>query len=146
MFVVAYVTAETHTITFDNRCKSGTPTLIYQGEIVSTGDPYTSNGPFSGIAYLQNGSCGFNGEKCTLIETTLTNPTYAGSGSSTDISLIDPHAFSDAAGFKYDKGCSGSGANCDSSNCASAFRQPSDTYVQVACQENDVNLIITFCD
>lgn len=36
------------------------------------------------------GSCGDNGEGCTLVETTLVNPTTPGSGSSTDISLIPP--------------------------------------------------------
>ena len=45
------------------------------------------------------GKCGFNGDGCTLIETTLVNPTAPGSGSSTDISLIPPHAFSVTSGF-----------------------------------------------
>ena len=45
------------------------------------------------------GSCGDNGEGCTLIETTLVNPTSPGSGSSTDISLIPPLAFSVTSGF-----------------------------------------------
>ena len=36
------------------------------------------------------GGCGFNGEGCTLVEVTLQNPTTAGSGSSADISLIEP--------------------------------------------------------
>ena len=45
------------------------------------------------------GGCGFNGEGCTLIETTLVNPTSPGSGSSTDISLIPPHSFSVTSGF-----------------------------------------------
>jgi len=145
-FIVAYVTAETHTVSFDNRCGQGTtPTLIYEGKVVSTGQPYVSNGPLSGIAYLQTGYCNFNGENCTLVETTLINPTCAGCGSSTDISLIEPHAFSVPTGFEYQGGCDGSGASCSTPDCASAFRESSDTYVQVACQENDVNLVITFC-
>ena len=37
---------------------------------------------------LCSGSCSFNGEGCTLVETTLQNPTTPGSGFSTDISLI----------------------------------------------------------
>ena len=37
---------------------------------------------------LRSGSCGFNGEGCTLVEATLQNPTTPGSGSSADISLI----------------------------------------------------------
>ncbi|KAF8419260.1 hypothetical protein L210DRAFT_3426224, partial [Boletus edulis BED1] len=72
------------------RCGYGTPTLMYNGKNVLTGDTYTSNGPFSGIAYLQTGGCNLNGENCTLLETTLINPTCAGCGSSTDISLIPP--------------------------------------------------------
>ena len=47
----------------------------------------------------QSGSCGLNGEGCTLIETTLKNPTSPGAGSSTDISLIPPHTFSVTSGF-----------------------------------------------
>lgn len=43
-----------------------------------------------GFCFLQKGNCGFNGEGCTLVETTLQNPTTAGSGSSTDLSLIPP--------------------------------------------------------
>lgn len=119
------------------------------------------------------GGCNFNGENCTLLETTLINPSCAGCGSSSDISLIKPsvflkasaravfkhilfnsHAFSVATGFRYDKGCAGSGANCKwirqssetylfihiplnqggSPNCPSAFRESTDTYVQVACK------------
>lgn len=43
----------------------------------------------------------FNGEGCTLIETTLTNPTSAGSGSSTDISLIPPYVHTSMWFRKY---------------------------------------------
>ena len=35
-----------------------------------------------------SGSCGFNGDYCTLVETSLVNPTTPGSGSSSDISLV----------------------------------------------------------
>jgi hypothetical protein len=76
--------------------------------VLSTGGPFTATRPLRGaIAYLQTGkrlrrslfyldhnlstgSCGFNGEGCTLVETTLLNATTDGSGSSTDISLIPP--------------------------------------------------------
>ncbi|QRW20844.1 hypothetical protein RhiXN_05833 [Rhizoctonia solani] len=89
-FVAALgVQAETHTVTFDNRCGYGTPTLIQDGRVLSTGGAYTSYGPLTAaIAYLQTGACGFNGENCSLLETTLVNPTCAGCGSSTDVSLI----------------------------------------------------------
>ncbi|KAF9026615.1 hypothetical protein BDZ89DRAFT_1039897 [Hymenopellis radicata] len=79
---IALVAGESHTIHFDNS---------QSGAVLSTGGDYTSNGPIIGaIAYLQTGGCGFNGDSCTLVETTLINPTSAGAGSSTDISLIAP--------------------------------------------------------
>ncbi|KAJ6487036.1 hypothetical protein C8R45DRAFT_1053640 [Mycena sanguinolenta] len=136
--------AETHTVTFANKC----PLLIGQGgAVLSTGGAYTSNGPlFGAIAYLQTGGCGFNGEGCALVETTLVNPTSAGSGSSTDISLIPPHAFSVTTGFGYIGACSPAGGDCNNANCNTAFHQPSDTFVQVACQQHNANLVITFCD
>ncbi|KAF8624952.1 hypothetical protein AX15_005629, partial [Amanita polypyramis BW_CC] len=39
------VSAETHTVHFDNRCGFGTPTLIQGGNVLSTGGDYVSNGP-----------------------------------------------------------------------------------------------------
>ncbi|KAJ3713551.1 hypothetical protein C8R42DRAFT_727038 [Lentinula raphanica] len=90
--------AETHTVTFTNLCGTGTPLLKANGVTLSTGGAYTSNGPLSSaIAYLDVG-CGDNGEGCTTVETTLVNPTTAGSGSSTDITLISPHSFSVTTG------------------------------------------------
>ncbi|TFK53587.1 hypothetical protein OE88DRAFT_1655778 [Heliocybe sulcata] len=142
----AVANAESHTISFDNKCGKGTPQLIQGGNVVSTGQPYTSNGAFSsGIAYLQTGECGFNGEKCALLEMTLGNPTCAGCGSSTDISLITPHALNVPVAFEYQGGCQGQGATCTTANCNTAFFVPDDTQVQVACQADNVNLLITFC-
>ncbi|KAF8515166.1 hypothetical protein JB92DRAFT_2915604 [Gautieria morchelliformis] len=139
--------AETHTVIFDNRCGFGTPTLKANGQTLSTGGAFTSNGPLiAAIAFLQTGQCGDNGESCTLIETTLVNPTSPGSGSSSDISLIPPHTFSVTSGFGYFNGCDGAGADCTNANCNTAFHQPDDTQVQVACQTPNVNLAITFCD
>ncbi|KAH8113589.1 glycopeptide [Phellopilus nigrolimitatus] len=139
--------AETHTVHFTNNCGFGTPTLIQGANVLSTGADYVSNGPLiSAIAYLQTGNCGFNGEQCTLIETTLVNPTTPGSGSSTDISLIPPHAFSVTSGFGYYGGCDGAGADCTSADCTTAFHVSTDTGVQVACQVDNCNLAITFCD
>ncbi|KAF5345750.1 hypothetical protein D9758_011896 [Tetrapyrgos nigripes] len=144
--LAASVSAETHTVHFDNRCGFGTPTLIQGGRVLSTGGDFTSNGPLTAaIAYLQTGSCGFNGEGCTMVETTLVNPTCAGCGSSTDITLIAPHSFSVTTGFGYFNGCDGVGQDCRSGSCVEAFHQPSDTFVQRACQSNNVNLAITFC-
>ncbi|CAA7260314.1 unnamed protein product [Cyclocybe aegerita] len=140
------VHAETHTIHFDNRCGFGTPTLIQGGNVLSTGGDYTVDRPiFGAIAYLQTGNCGFNGERCTLIETTLVNPTSPGGGSSTDISLIPPHSFSVTSGFGYYNGCDGAGADCTFQGCPTAFYNPDETWKQVACQANNVNLAITFC-
>ncbi|KAJ7689927.1 hypothetical protein B0H17DRAFT_1201959 [Mycena rosella] len=140
------IRAEIHTITFSNNCGHGTPTLIQGANILSTGGAYTINGPLiSAIAYLQTGACNFNGESCTTLETTLRNPVIPGGGSSTDLTLIYPHAFSVTTGFGYYNGCDGAGADCTSGSCSTAFHVDSDTTVQVACQSNDVNLVITFC-
>ncbi|KAF9473063.1 glycopeptide [Pholiota conissans] len=145
MAVVIGAHAESHTVTFDNRCGRGTPMLIQGPNVLSTGQPFTSNGPLiSAIAYLQTGPCLFNGEGCTLVETTLVNPTSPGSGSSSDISLIPPHAFNVAAGFTYNNGCSGH-TDCTDANCPTAFHKPDDTQVQVACQANNAGLTIIFC-
>ncbi|KAF8959144.1 glycopeptide [Flammula alnicola] len=141
--------AETHTVHFDNGCGFGTPMLIQGTNVLSTGDDFTINGPLiSAIAYLQTGGCGFNGEGCTLIGTTLINPliiTPPGSNSSTYISLIPPHSFSVTSGFGYYNGCEGAGADCTNPNCPTAFHFPTDTSPQVVCEANDVNLAIAFC-
>jgi len=140
------VSAESHTVAFDNQCGKGTPTLILNGQTVSTGQPYTQDSAISGgIAYLQTGECGFNGENCTLMEMTLGNPTCAGCGSSTDISLIPPHAFNVQTSFSYYNGCNGQGTACSSGSCSQAFHVFNDNQVQVQCESNDVNLVITFC-
>ncbi|KAJ6490116.1 hypothetical protein C8R45DRAFT_1139211 [Mycena sanguinolenta] len=145
---VGKAVAESHTVTFANNCGRGTPMLISQnGAILSTGGAYTSNGPLIGaIAYLQIGSCGFNGDGCITVETTLQNPTTPGSGSSTDLSLIPPLAFSVTTGFGYLGACAPAGADCTNAACTTAFHKPSDTQVQVACQVDNADLVITFCD
>ncbi|KAI0780202.1 hypothetical protein C8Q74DRAFT_1367962 [Fomes fomentarius] len=146
LFAAVSVRAEQHTIRFENKCGKGTPQLIQDGKVLSTGKDFVSNGPFSaGIAYLQTGDCLFNGENCALLEMTLVNPTAPGTGSSTDISLIAPHAFNVPTSFSYFGGCEGHGATCDSANCNTAFFQPNDNQVQVQCENNNVNLLITFC-
>jgi len=80
------------------------PTLVQNGNILSTGGPFTANGEFNSfIAYLQtgmpsqstlyspslnsiSGGCGLNGEGCTLVEGTLQNTGF----SSADVSLVPP--------------------------------------------------------
>ncbi|PCH42986.1 hypothetical protein WOLCODRAFT_164149 [Wolfiporia cocos MD-104 SS10] len=128
------VKAETHTVHFFNNCNFGTPYLRNEtGDVLSTGQDYTINGPLVGaIAYLQTGNCGDNGENCTLLQTTLLN-----GASVTDISLIPPHAFSVPTGFGYYNGCDDEGGDCTS---------PDDCDVQVSCQADNVDLAITFCD
>ncbi|KAJ7292198.1 glycopeptide [Mycena rebaudengoi] len=138
---IAYVRAETHTVHFTNACGRGTPTLVQGPNVLSRGGDFTINGPLIGaIAYLQTGSCGFNGEGCTLVETTLRN-----GFSSTDLSLIPPHSFSVTSGFGYFHGCDGAGADCTGPNCPTAFMNPDETFKQVGCPAADVNLAITFC-
>ncbi|KZT72183.1 hypothetical protein DAEQUDRAFT_61027 [Daedalea quercina L-15889] len=139
--------AEYHTIRFYNACGFGTPMLLASGDVLSYGEDYTSDGAFSsGIAYLQNGDqCGYNGEDCTLMEMTITNPTCAGCGSSADISLISPHSFSYWTSFAYFDGCDNTGANCPASGCSAAFYYSDETQVQVACQAENVGLLIAFC-
>ncbi|KAJ6491016.1 glycopeptide [Mycena sanguinolenta] len=128
---------ETHTVSFTNRCGFGTPTLIQGPNVLSTGD-YRSNGPLiSAIAYLQTGACGFNGEGCTLVETTLTN-----GFSSTDISLIPPHAFSVTTGFGYYNGCDGTGTDCQEPNCPQAFESSDQTWKQIGCPAANVDLAV----
>ncbi|KAJ7762945.1 hypothetical protein B0H16DRAFT_502691 [Mycena metata] len=144
---VASVQAESHTVTFANNCGHGTPQLIQGTKVLSSGGAYTSPGPLNGaIAYLQTGNCGFNGEGCTMVEVTLVNPTSPGAGSSVDLTLIPPHAFSVTTGFGYYNGCNNSGADCTGPNCSTAFKVSSDNQVQVQCEVNDVDLVITFCN
>jgi len=146
MVAVTSVRSETHTVTFDNRCGHGTPLLKANFKTLSTGSAYTTNGPLeAAIAYLDTGSCGSNGEGCLLVETTLKNPTAPGAGSSTDISMIPPHAFSVSTGFGYHNGCEGAGADCTDANCPTAFHVATDYQAQVQCEDNNVNLVITFC-
>ncbi|KAM5544735.1 hypothetical protein V8D89_001633 [Ganoderma adspersum] len=138
--LVGTVVGETHTVHFENDCGFGTPMLIQGNNVLSNGKDFVSDGALvSAIAYLQNGDCGFNGENCTLLQTTLLNFVPGeNSGSLTDISLIPPHEFSVPTGFHYFGVCDGLGSNCDSAEDCSE--------TAVSCQEDNVNLAITFCD
>ncbi|EJU05206.1 hypothetical protein DACRYDRAFT_19782 [Dacryopinax primogenitus] len=139
------VAAETHTISFNNKCGHGTPTLVQGGNILSKGGDYTANCPFaSAIAYLQTGSCGLNGEGCSMVELSLINSQT----STADVTLIPPHTFSVTTGFQFYGVCPGVGADCTSANCCpdNAFCTPTDYTAQRYCNEDNVNLSITFCD
>ncbi|KAJ6586186.1 glycopeptide [Mycena capillaripes] len=134
---LGHALAETHTVHFTNNCGFGTPTLIQGGRVLSTGRDYSQSGALrGGIAYLQTGGCGFNGEGCTLVELSLTN-----GFSSADISLIPPHAFSVTSGFGYYNGCDGAGT-CDLRQCPEAFEHPSETFKQVGCSAPNCNLAV----
>ncbi|TBU27807.1 hypothetical protein BD311DRAFT_723604 [Dichomitus squalens] len=145
---ISSAVAETHTVHFINQCGAGTPTLVQDGNILSMGRDYVSDGPLiSAIAYLQTGNCGLNGENCTTVETTLQNPTSPGNGSCTYINLYPPHTFRQAIGFGYYNGCDGLGSDCTSPNCPlSPGLPPIGGTPCVACQDDNVDLAITFCD
>ncbi|KZT07550.1 uncharacterized protein LAESUDRAFT_758553 [Laetiporus sulphureus 93-53] len=131
------VNAETHTVTFNNKCGRGTPYLkANDGQVLSTGAPYTINGSL--IAAI---ACGNNGENCTLVETTLAN-----GASGSDINLIPPHKFSVASGFSYYDGCDGVGADCTYADCSTAFHSPDQISEELVCTVDNENLLITFCD
>ncbi|KAJ7144474.1 glycopeptide [Mycena epipterygia] len=133
------VRAETHTVQFTNQCGFGTPTLVQAGKVLSAG-AFTSNGPFLGaIAFLQTGSCGVNGEGCTIVEASLTNAGV----SSADLSVIPPHTFSVATGFAFFNGCDGAGLDCTTANCPTAFQTPEDVSPTVECTSANVNLEVT---
>ncbi|KAA1475163.1 glycopeptide, partial [Dentipellis sp. KUC8613] len=148
---VASVKAESHTIKFDNRYIYTSPTLIVNGanQTLANNQWTVTGSSASGIAYLQTGECLYNGEHCTLLETTLGNSHCEGCGSSTDISLIPPYVLTCASSCvflrSYYNGCDGEGATCDTPDCSTAFFKSDDNQVQVACQSDDVNLLITFC-
>ncbi|KAJ7633602.1 hypothetical protein DFH06DRAFT_1337097 [Mycena polygramma] len=143
---VGNVAGESHTVKFNNKCGHGTPKLIQGANVLSSGGAYTHQGPLiSAIAYLQTGNCGFNGDSCTMVETTLKNPTTPGGGSSTDITLIAPHKFSVTTGFHYHNGCDGHGKICKGPKCKTAFHVDGDHQVQVQCEKDNVDLVITFC-
>ncbi|KAI1794172.1 glycopeptide [Ganoderma leucocontextum] len=145
---VAGATTEKHHITFTNHCGHGTPMLIQGPHVLSKGKPYTHRGPLiSAIAYLQTGKCGFNGDHCLTLETTLKNPNCPGCGSSTDLTLIPPHKFHVKTSFKYHHGCHTQHATCTSQRCGTknAFFKTDDYTAQRQCETNNVGLEIIFC-
>ncbi|KAJ7262192.1 hypothetical protein B0H12DRAFT_1104707 [Mycena haematopus] len=132
--------AESHTVKFDN----SRPQLI-KGGVVLTSTSYTSTGDLdaaiASVSSNLSGDCLFNGENCTLLELTMTNPVSVGGGS---ISL-NSAVYLILTRLRFYGGCDGIGTTCNSQSCTTAFRHPDDTWVQIACQENNVNLLISFC-
>ncbi|KJA28796.1 hypothetical protein HYPSUDRAFT_82372 [Hypholoma sublateritium FD-334 SS-4] len=140
--------AETHTIEFVNNCGFGTPILEQNGNVLSTGAPFTINGPLiDAIAYLQTvaGNCGLEGQGCTIIVINLINPTSPGTNSNVSISLTPPAAFSVTTGYGFFNGCDGEGADCTNANCPAAETNGI-VPVNPPCATDNVNLAITFCD
>ncbi|KAJ3751107.1 glycopeptide [Lentinula detonsa] len=131
------VQAETHTVTLSNYCGSGIPLLKQNGVTVSTGAAYIVNGPLSAIAYLDTGSCGANGEGCTVLETTLDNA----QGSSTTFNMT---SYSIPTGFGYYNGCDGEGWDCTNLGCPGATGIISP--LPIRCTAENVDLAVTFCD
>ncbi|KZS97360.1 hypothetical protein SISNIDRAFT_406534, partial [Sistotremastrum niveocremeum HHB9708] len=120
------------------------PTLVQAGNILSTGEDFTSNGPLTSFiaqVLCDIGGCGLNGEGCTLVEGDLTNE----GNSAADISLVPPHVFSVTSGFGYFNGCDGTGEDCTSADCPGAFTDATNGAI-VSCTAPNVDLAITFCD
>ncbi|KAI1792181.1 glycopeptide [Ganoderma leucocontextum] len=144
LVLVLSVRAETHTIHFDNQCGFGTPTLVSNGVVLSTGGDVTVNGPIEAVAYLQTGACGLDGENCTTVDISLTNAIPGepgGSASSAAIDIVPPHAFSAVTGFGYYNGCDGAGEDCTNANCIAALPGlPPKTIVPVLCQTDNVRV------
>ncbi|KAK0472285.1 hypothetical protein IW261DRAFT_1571114 [Armillaria novae-zelandiae] len=72
------VVSASHTIRFFNYCGSGTPTIYTHGKRTSVDSrtTYSSNNDNDGVIYtfLEQGSCGNDGRKCTTVGVNLTIP------------------------------------------------------------------------
>ncbi|KAI0030058.1 hypothetical protein K488DRAFT_33100, partial [Vararia minispora EC-137] len=133
------VLAEMHTVEFYNLCGSGTPVLMQNGVVLSTGAAYTSDGPLMSIlAFLQTGACGPNGENCTVVQANLTNPTCVGCGSAAAVNLFPPYAFSKTTGLGFYNGCDGAGIDCTSPSCP--IYDVTTGLRTVRCQTDNVSL------
>ncbi|KZO97734.1 hypothetical protein CALVIDRAFT_58866 [Calocera viscosa TUFC12733] len=122
--LAAVVIAESHTIEFTNNCGFGTPTLVVDGTVVSTGDAYTANGPITdAFAFLQSGSCGANGESCAVLEPYLCNAADSGcNGSYVDLEITPPYSLSpEFRWYFYGNDCAGEGVTCNDDQCAIVF-------------------------
>ena len=135
----ALAAGETHTVRLINHCGKGTPKLVQGGKILSNGSDYTSFGPLRGaVAYLQTGTCGLNGNNCTLIDTTLENVSPGVTGSVTSINTNGSSWFNVPVSYSYYNGCDGTGAKCSSLIIGCLFTQKT-------CTADDVNLGVVFC-
>ncbi|KAK0470443.1 uncharacterized protein EV420DRAFT_115011 [Desarmillaria tabescens] len=122
-----------HTIRFFNYCGSGTPTIVTHNSRTSINDgtgTYSSANANDGVlhAFLEQGSCGNDGEECSTVDVDLAVP--VASVSQTD-------KFSVPLSLQYS--CANNSiyfAQCYDSNCAPT---------PISCNSFDSDLIITFC-
>ncbi|PBK60691.1 hypothetical protein ARMSODRAFT_965793 [Armillaria solidipes] len=130
-FFASVVTAS-HTIRFFNYCGSGKPTIFTHGKRTSVDSTttYSSNNNNDGVIYtfLEQGSCGNDGIKCTTVGVDLTIPEASLSRTS-EYSVPLSLQYSCANGSIYF-------AQCYSSNCAPT---------PISCDSFNSDLIITFC-
>ncbi|KAK0490127.1 hypothetical protein EDD18DRAFT_1416732 [Armillaria luteobubalina] len=130
-FFVSAVAAS-HTIHFLNYCGSGTPTVYTHGKRTSIDDgtTYSSNEDDYGVIYtfLEQGSCGNDGIKCTTVGVDLTIP---------EASLSKKSKYSVPLSLQYS--CANGSvyfAQCYSLGCAPT---------PISCNSFNSELIMTFC-
>ncbi|CAK5270797.1 unnamed protein product [Mycena citricolor] len=126
------VMAEQRTVTVVNNCGYGTPTFTNAGNVVTTGASFLFSQATA--VYLQNGSCGPNGERCTAVHLAQASTL----GLSYRISVTPPNAYTVPVSVHFYNGCEGQGAECKDPSClGSALRGE--------CFLKDSDLQITFC-
>jgi len=145
--VVTLVRAEVHTLTFVNNCHVGVPQFVRSPGTLATetsSSVWTSNIPgyLNGIAWLDwddNMGCGLDVDdvKCPHVTVNLDNNHPVGQ-SSASINIPKEEYY---GGIKY-RFTGGSNGDCDSI-AAGCYNQA--CVVQNECDDNDVNLEITFC-
>ncbi|PBK90939.1 hypothetical protein ARMGADRAFT_1082186 [Armillaria gallica] len=130
-FFVSVVSAS-HAIRFFNYCGSGTPTIFTHGKRTSVNSrtTYSSNNDDDGgiHTFLEQGSCGNDGVKCTTVGVDLTIP---------EASLSRTGKYSVPLSLQYS--CANGSiyfAQCYSSDCAPT---------PISCDSFNSDLIITFC-
>ncbi|VDC01121.1 unnamed protein product [Peniophora sp. CBMAI 1063] len=97
------------------------------------------------VAYLDQDGCAAGGsETCMEIEFGLSNS----SPSFVDILLIPPQTYQNAACVSFSNGCDGASLSCTEPGCSAAFTSQDDSAgagTVLMCEEEDVNIVITFC-
>ncbi|ODN80176.1 hypothetical protein L198_07832 [Cryptococcus wingfieldii CBS 7118] len=152
--------AETHNVKLVNKCGSGTPVFLYQGNGQRGGG--TVNGALQGgIAWLDGyKNCQSSGVNCGVVEFTLINKSHkAANGysyqNSADYSLLDgPGLGNHKYQYKMDFAFNGAGCNKGPGACTgnSAAKCPG-AYLgsataggaPIQCAADNVGITITFC-